>query len=155
MLAHCEAFRFSTLPPPPHPLASQEVVDICLLVGSHDWIPISALLAHAAFALPLQLSLSQTTSLLTFLLFSPHPGGEGSERAAGEGVWLFAAINPPPPPKTEWAVHLQRKLACKRKVGYISWSHLKVIWRERWGVNPIFAWLPFTKYCVSLGCRSR
>lgn len=54
-----------------------------LLMGRSKGIPYFALPVHAAFALPIKKLLPQTTSLLTFLLFSPHPTREGSAQAAG------------------------------------------------------------------------
>jgi len=51
----------------------------CLLMGRNELILCFVLLAHMAFALPIQLSLSQLTSFLTFTLpiLSPIPLGEG------------------------------------------------------------------------------
>jgi len=56
-------------------------LNTCLPMGSSERIPSFALLAPAAFALPVKLTLSQPTSLLTFtlLILSPIPpvGGGG------------------------------------------------------------------------------
>jgi len=47
-------------------------------MGISELIPCLALLAHAAFALPIKLSLLRPTSFLTFtlLILSPIPPGE-------------------------------------------------------------------------------
>ena len=59
-------------------LLSWRWLNTCLLMGSSEWIPCFALLAHAAFAFLTKLSLSQPTSFLTFTLLnlSPIPTGE-------------------------------------------------------------------------------
>jgi len=61
-----------------------------LPMGSGEWIPFFALLAHAAFALPVQLPLSQPTSFLTFtrLILSPIPLKAGSEQVV---AWHLVA----------------------------------------------------------------
>jgi len=58
-------------------------------MGSNELIPSFALLVFMTFALPIELSLSQPMSFLTFtfLILSPVPLGE-SERAA---VWWLVA----------------------------------------------------------------
>ena len=70
-------------------LLSRRWLNTCLPMGSGEWIPCFALLACAAFALPIKLSLSQPTSFLTCTLpiLSPIPL-RGSERAA---AWCLAA----------------------------------------------------------------
>ena len=67
--------------------------DICLIMGSSEWISLSTLLTWAPFAFPLKLSLSWSMSLLAFLLFSPHPlgGGSGREAGAAFGFWPTSA----------------------------------------------------------------
>lgn len=91
-------------------------------------------------------------SILPFLLFPHHPGGEGAKQTPCGGVWLFAGIHPAPPPKTEWAVYLRRKLAGRRTVGEVTWSNLKGIWNEWEEINPNFPHLPFTKHWVCILC---
>jgi len=59
------------------PAFPEMALNPCLLMGSSEFIPYFTLLAHAAFALPIKLSLSQPTSLLTFtlLILPPSPTG--------------------------------------------------------------------------------
>ena len=59
-------------------LLSWRWLNICLPLGSSEWIPCFALHVHTAFALPIKLSLSQPMSFCTFTLpISPHPTGGG------------------------------------------------------------------------------
>lgn len=51
--------------------AFPKVTDSCLTIGSSELISLFALLGHAAFAFPIKLPLSQSTSLLIFPLFLP------------------------------------------------------------------------------------
>lgn len=67
-------------------LLSAKRLDICLPVGSSEWVPLFHLLACTAFTFPIKLSLSLFMSLLVFLLFSPHPIGEESDQEVG---WVF------------------------------------------------------------------
>ena len=71
-------------------LLSWRWLNTCLPMGKSELIPCFALLVHVAFALPIELSLSQPMSFLTFTLpiLSPIPLGGGSERAA---VWCLVA----------------------------------------------------------------
>ena len=70
-------------------LCSWRWLNTCLLMGSSEWIPWFALLARAAFAILINLSLLQLTSFLTFTLpvLSPVPLW-GSEQVA---VWCSVA----------------------------------------------------------------
>jgi len=70
-------------------LFSWRRMNTCLPIGSTEWIPNLSLLACTAFALPVKLSLSQSTNFLTFtlLLLSPLPPG-GSEQAT---AWYLVA----------------------------------------------------------------
>jgi len=63
-------------------------------MGSSEGIPSIALLAHRAFALPTKLSLSQTTSFLSFSLpiLSPIPPRGASGRL--DGAELPNRVNP-------------------------------------------------------------
>lgn len=57
------------------------------MMGSNEEIPFFFFFAYVEFLLNLlKLLLSQSASLLTFLLFSPCPAGEESEQAA---MWVF------------------------------------------------------------------
>ena len=70
-------------------LLSRKWLDICLLMGSSEWIPLFALRVCAAFAFSVKLPLFWFTSCLDFLLFSPHPMGEEWEKAGCVfGSWL-------------------------------------------------------------------
>lgn len=51
-------------------------LNICLLMGSTELIPLFALPACAAFAFPIKLSLFQPMRFFTFLIFFPIPCGE-------------------------------------------------------------------------------
>lgn len=67
----------------------REQLKTCLLVGSSKRIPLLSLLICAALAFSIKLIkllLSSSMRLLTSLLFSPLPMGEGSEQAA---AWVF------------------------------------------------------------------
>lgn len=64
-------------------LLSRWSLIVCLLMGSSDRIPLFVLLVRTAFAFSVKLVLSQSTSLLAFLLLSPHSAKEVNERAAG------------------------------------------------------------------------
>ena len=70
-------------------LLSWRWLSACLPMGSSEWIPCFALLACAASALRIKLSLSQPTSFLTFTLLalSPIPLG-GTEQTV---VWGLVA----------------------------------------------------------------
>jgi len=67
-------------------LLSWRWLNTCLPMGSSELIPCFSLLLCVAFALPINLSLSQPTSFLTFTLsiFSFIPL-QGSEQPAGWG----------------------------------------------------------------------
>lgn len=67
-------------------LPARKRPDICLLMVWSEWIPYFAWLMCTAFAFPIKLLLSGSTSLLAFPLFAPCPVGEGSGQAAG---WVF------------------------------------------------------------------
>ena len=67
-----------------------------------------AFLAHAAFTFPVKLSLSQSTSLLAFFLFSPHPTKEESEQEAG---WVFGC----------WPGSTPCKMIEVKEVAFICW----------------------------------
>ena len=71
-------------------LLSWRCLNTCLPMGSWEWIPYFALLARAAFALPVKWSLSQLTSFLNFCLSDalPHPTGED------EQTQLPSRVNP-------------------------------------------------------------
>jgi len=70
-------------------LLSWRWLNTCLPMGSSERIPHLALLARAAFAFPIKLSLSQPTSFLTCtLLILPPIPPRGSEQAA---VWCLLA----------------------------------------------------------------
>ena len=64
-------------------LLSWRWLNSCLPMGSGEWIPYFALLAHAGFTLPVTLSLSQPTSFLTFTLLILSPVPPWGERASG------------------------------------------------------------------------
>lgn len=55
----------------------------CLTIGSSELIYLFAFLGHTAFAFLIKVPLPSSTSLLAFLLFTPHPTGEGSAQEAG------------------------------------------------------------------------
>lgn len=55
----------------------------CLTIGSSELIYLFAFLGHKAFAFLIKVPLPSSTSLLAFLLFTPHPTGEGSAQEAG------------------------------------------------------------------------
>lgn len=58
-------------------------LNICLMMGSSEWIPLLPLLAHAAFAIFIKWSSTRPTRAFS-ILFSPHTLlRKGSERAAG------------------------------------------------------------------------
>lgn len=70
-------------------LPFREQLKTCLLVRSSERIPLISSLVCAAIAFSIKLiklPLSSSMSLLTSLLFSPHPMGDGSEQAA---AWVF------------------------------------------------------------------
>lgn len=73
----------------------QEQLDIHLPLGSSARVSLFALLEHEAFVFPFKLSWSQSTSVLSFLLFSLHPTGEGSEQDAAFWLccWLRSACH--------------------------------------------------------------
>lgn len=62
---------------------------------SSEQVSLFALLEQEAFVFPFKLSWSQSTSVLSFLLFSLHPTGEGSEQDAGFWLccWLRSACH--------------------------------------------------------------
>lgn len=62
---------------------------ICLPVGSSNWIPLFALLCRPSFSSLIHLSLSQSISLFSFFLFSPHCTGNKEKQEAGWMRWLF------------------------------------------------------------------
>jgi len=66
-------------------LLSWRWLNTCLPMGSKEWIPCCALLAGMAFALPINLPLSQPMSFLTFTLpiLSPHPTMGGVSKRLG------------------------------------------------------------------------
>jgi len=54
-------------------------LDICLPMGSSEFIPLLTSITRAAFIFLVKLSLSQFMSLLSFLLFSSYPMEEADE----------------------------------------------------------------------------
>lgn len=75
-----------------HP-ALQEVAKYLPAIGSSDWVPLSASLACAAFALAIKLSLFQSLSLLPFhFLRVPQETGESKQICVGLAV---GQVNPP------------------------------------------------------------
>lgn len=66
------------------------VLKLCFLgsawTSAHQWEIVNSLFCFAcgcSFAFPIKLSLSQSTSLLAFLLLFPHPMGDVSEQVGG------------------------------------------------------------------------
>jgi len=68
-------------------LLLRERLDICLPIGSRERIPLFVLLAHAAFAVLVKLSLPWPARVF-FILFSPPVlPRRGSEKASGSRPW--------------------------------------------------------------------
>lgn len=63
-------------------------------MGSNELIPL-VLLIHTVVAFLVKLSLSMSTSLLTFLPFSPHPVGQKSEKEGGSLRFFFDGLVAP------------------------------------------------------------
>lgn len=61
-------------------LISRQWLRSYLLMGKCEWISYCVWFVGTAFVFPVKLALSQSISLLAFLLFSLHPVGGGSSR---------------------------------------------------------------------------
>lgn len=81
-------------------LFSRKCVDICLPLGSREFIYFYALLEHEAFVFPIKQSLSAIKQwvFLPSILSSSH--GRGEWARCWVGIWLLAKVNQPQMPFT-------------------------------------------------------
>lgn len=81
-------------------LFSRKCLDICLPLGSREFIYFYALLEHEAFVFPIKQSLSAIKQwvFLPSILSSSH--GRGEWARCWVGIWLLAKVNQPQMPFT-------------------------------------------------------